>query len=56
MKSDASSRRVWAIAAGLCVLTLLAYSNSFSAGFAMDNRGLILEDTRIRAATTENVE
>jgi hypothetical protein len=43
------------IALGLCLLTLAAYSNSFTAGFAMDNRGLILEDTRIRAATPENL-
>ena len=38
----------------LCLLTLLAYSNSFSTGFALDNRGLILEDTRIRDASSEN--
>jgi protein O-mannosyl-transferase len=40
---------------GLCLLTLAAYSNSFSAGFAMDNRGLILEQARIRDATAENL-
>jgi hypothetical protein len=42
-------------ALALCLLTLAAYSNSFTAGFPMDNRGLILQDTRIRAATTENL-
>ncbi len=48
-------RRHLLIALGLCLLTLAAYSNSFTAGFAMDNRGLILEDTRLRAATAENL-
>lgn len=43
------------IALGLCLMTLGAYSNSFTAGFATDNRGLILEDPRIRAATPENL-
>ncbi len=37
----------------LCVVTLLAYSNSFSSGFVLDNRGLLL-DPRIREATPEN--
>jgi tetratricopeptide (TPR) repeat protein len=40
----------------LCLVVLAAYSNSFSAGFAMDNRGLILQDARIRAATAENLD
>jgi len=39
----------------LCALTLLAYSNSFGVGFALDNQGLILNDPRIRGATAENV-
>ncbi|HTP35567.1 MAG TPA: DUF1736 domain-containing protein [Candidatus Acidoferrales bacterium] len=38
------------------VLVLLVYSNSFSAGLALDNKGLILEDTRIRAVTTDNID
>ncbi len=42
------------MALGLCLVTLAVYSNSFGAGFVMDNRGLILEDARIRAATAEN--
>ena len=42
------------VALGLCLVTLAVYSNSFGAGFVMDNRGLILEDARIRAATAEN--
>ncbi len=43
------------VAVGLCLVTLAVYSNSFGAGFVMDNRGLILEDSRVRAATAENV-
>ena len=42
-----------AVALGL--LTLLAFSNSFSTGFALDNRMLILGDTRIQAATASNI-
>ena len=49
-------RRHVLVGVGLCLLTLAVYSNSFSAGFAMDNRGLILQDTRIRAATAENLD
>ena len=48
------STSLW-VALGLCLLTLLAYSNSFVAGFALDNRGLILEDARIREASPENL-
>ena len=38
----------------LCALTLLVYANSFRVGMVLDNRGL-LQDPRIRAATSENV-
>ncbi len=48
-------RRGFLVAAGLCLATLLAYSSSFRAGFTLDNRGLLLEDPRIRQATAENV-
>jgi protein O-mannosyl-transferase len=43
-------------AAALCILTLLAFANSFSAGFPLDNKGLILQDTRVHAATRENID
>src|SRR5262245_56635779 len=43
-----------AIVVGLCLLTGLAYSNAFSAGFALDNKQLILNDPRIHAATWDN--
>lgn len=39
----------------LCAITLLAYSNSFNAGFAMDSRRLLLDDPRIREATAQNI-
>ena len=43
------------VALALCLLTLLTYANGFGTGFALDNRGLILEDTRIRDASPENL-
>jgi tetratricopeptide (TPR) repeat protein len=49
-------RRHLLVGLGLCLLTLAVYSNSFGAGFAMDNRGLILQDARVRAATAENFD
>ena len=42
-------------AAVLVIFTLLAFSNSFSAGFTLDNKGLLLEDPRIRQVTSENI-
>jgi tetratricopeptide (TPR) repeat protein len=43
------------IVCALCVLVLLVYSNSFQAGFALDNKGLILDDSRVHAVTAENL-
>jgi hypothetical protein len=43
-----------AIALGL--LTLAAYSNSFSAGFPFDNKQLILQDPRVHEASAANVD
>jgi hypothetical protein len=42
-------------AVALFVLTLAAFSSSFQAGFAWDSQYLILQDPRIRAATSENI-
>ncbi len=39
----------------LCLVSVLAYANSFSSGFVADNHYIILEDPRIRAATAENL-
>src|ERR1039458_5479167 len=44
------------VAIGLCATALLAFANSFGAGFAMDNKALILEDPRLRAATPQNLD
>src|SRR5580704_17942235 len=41
--------------AALGLLTLLAFSNSFSAGFTLDNQVLLLEDTRIQTASSANL-
>jgi hypothetical protein len=38
----------------LCVLTLLAYSNSFEGGLVLDNKVLLL-DPRIREGTPQNI-
>jgi protein O-mannosyl-transferase len=43
-------------AAALCVITLLAYSNSFHGGFVIDNRFLILDDPRVHEASAENIQ
>jgi tetratricopeptide (TPR) repeat protein len=48
-------RQTFAVIA-LCALTLLAYANSFSSGFVLDNRGLLLQDPRTHEATAENLE
>ena len=37
------------------VLCLLAYANTFTTGFALDNRQLILRDPRVRAFTLDNL-
>ncbi len=47
--------RVVVIGLVLCALTLLVYSNSFRVGMILDNRGLLVQDPRIRAATSKNV-
>jgi tetratricopeptide (TPR) repeat protein len=54
----AVSREIWR-RRGLPILALwafalLAYCNSFRTGFVLDNAPVILEDSRIRAATAEN--
>jgi protein O-mannosyl-transferase len=49
-----SSRHLLA-AAALCAIALLAYANSFQAGFTLDNNILLLQDLRIREASAENI-
>lgn len=44
------------LAAGaLCAMTLLAYGNSFQSGFPLDNRILLLQDSRVHQVTAANV-
>jgi len=45
---------VWRVLA-LWTLVLLAYANSFRAGMTLDNATIILQDTRLQAATSQNV-
>ena len=40
---------------GLCAIALVAYANSFVLGLALDGRRMVKDDTRIRAATAENI-
>jgi len=46
----------WFAMAALCGVSLLAYANSFSSGFVLDNRGLLLQDPRTHEATAENLK
>ena len=53
------SREVWRrrglLMLALWAFALVAYSNSFRAGLALDNASVVLQDSRIRAATPENL-
>ena len=52
---NASRVRHFLVAVGLGLATVLAYSSSFQTGFPLDNKGLILQDPRLHAATRENI-
>lgn len=54
MKSPAVKRAL--LVAAVIGFAFLAYSNSFNAGFLLDNDPIILKDARIRAATSAHVE
>ncbi|SPE43023.1 conserved membrane hypothetical protein [Candidatus Sulfopaludibacter sp. SbA3] len=49
-------KRRWLASIGLCAAALAAFANSFSAGFTLDNRAIILEDPRLREATPQNLD
>ena len=49
-----AKRHAFALAS-LALLTFLAYSNSLSGGFVLDNRGALLEDPRLRELTAQNL-
>jgi len=57
MKKPVQSQRGRSLGAAalLAALAFLAYANSFSAGFVLDNRALLLQDPRIREFTAENL-
>ena len=40
----------------LCVLAVVVYANTFHGGFAFDSRQLILQDPRVHAATSQNID
>jgi len=46
----------WKSYAGLCAMTLAAYANSFGLGLALDAKRLVLQDTRVHAATPANLK
>src|SRR5271154_4101675 len=48
------TRHGWRIA-GLAILCLAAYSNSFRAGFVLDNRPLIVDDARVHRVDGPNL-
>lgn len=48
-------QRWWLPAALLAVITILAYSNSLDLGVALDGRGIIHGDPRIREASLQNL-
>jgi protein O-mannosyl-transferase len=48
-------KRQWLPACALCAITLLVWANSFASGFIHDSHILVLEDTRVRQATAENI-
>jgi hypothetical protein len=49
-----SRSKLW-IAAALCLLTLLAYSDSFTTGFTLDSSFIILRDPRVLKAAAANL-
>ncbi|MDR3698965.1 MAG: DUF1736 domain-containing protein [Candidatus Sulfopaludibacter sp.] len=43
------------VVAALLAASLLVYSNSITGGFVFDNKGILLQDPRIQAATSQNI-
>ncbi len=46
----------WRLRALLCGIVLAAYVNSFGLGFALDGRRMALEDPRVQAVTSSNID
>lgn len=53
--TNSASRHVLPLA-GIIGFALLVYSNSFGAPFLFDNNEIILQDTRVHAATAEHIQ
>ena len=56
MRPVSANVRHGASAIGLVALVLVAYANSFGVGFPFDNKSIVLDDPRLRAATWANLE
>ncbi|MFB3828073.1 MAG: protein O-mannosyl-transferase TMTC1-related protein [Bryobacteraceae bacterium] len=48
-------RYPWPVWAALALVCLLAYANSFHAGFPFDNKGVIVNDARVQEFTWKNL-
>ena len=55
VKEQAKPSR-WVFYALLCGIAFIAYANSFGLGFALDGRSKVLTDSRVHAATSENID
>ena len=51
-----STERHGLAALALCLLVLAAYANSFRSGLIFDNKPILLDDPRIRVATSANID
>src|SRR5437764_14916740 len=51
----ARTTSAWIAPAALVLLAIVAYANSFGGGFALDSRGLILDDARVHEWTPGNL-
>jgi tetratricopeptide (TPR) repeat protein len=54
-KPDRKSHFPWKLAAGLCLLTLAVYANTFGLGFALDAVGVVQGDPRVHAVSPQNL-
>jgi protein O-mannosyl-transferase len=53
--SPLAGPKPWLAYALLCLIALVAYSNSFGLGFALDGQNKVLTDARVQAATSQNL-
>ena len=50
------TRNRLSIAAALCLLTLLAYADSFTTGFTLDSAFIVLRDPRVLHVAAANLQ